>query len=439
VKKRIILFVYLLLFIIYGIQAETYDLESFLSLVENYNKDLKLAEKELDMAQVRKKQALADALPHVSASGNYIRNIGRRFLYIDFPDFETGETQLTKFQISYWNEFALNLGINQTLFSFKVGNALKAAKQYQKFTDFMYDSQYQNVITFAKKAFYQTLLLKKVWEVTRSSEENAKENFLIIKKKYDNGLVSKLELLQAEARWENIVPDTIKAEGNYELALNNLKTFAGISVLEEMTIEGDFDQYPGMPAIIPAESVLESRPDFNALQWEKELRVSDVKAQKADYYPELKANFVLYNLTATSDVFRLDRRNITYWVGLSLSIPIFQGGETAAQVRRANIELEKSQIRIEKTKEIIYNELRNIYLRLEEAQKRIVAGRKNMDTAEQAFQIAESSARNGLATQLELKDARLLADQAKLGYFSAIYDYLAAYFDWELATGKVTQ
>lgn len=438
-KKRIILFVCMLLFIIYGIQAETYDLESFLSLVENYNKDLKLAEKELDLAQVRKKQALADALPHVSASGNYIRNLGRRFLYIDFPDFETGETQLSKFQISYWNEFALNLGINQTLFSFKVGNALKAAKQYQKFTDFMYDSQRQNVISFAKKAFYQTLLLKKVWEVIRSSEENAKENFLIVKKKYDNGLVSKLELLQAEARWENIVPDTIQAEGAYELALNNLKTFAGISILEEMTIEGSLDQYPAMPAVVPAESVLESRPDFNALQWEKELRASDVKAQKADYYPEVKANFVLYNLTATSDVFKLDRRNITYWVGLSLYIPIFQGGETAAQVKRANVELEKSRIRIEKTKEVIYNELRNIYLRLEEAQKRIVAGRKNMDTAEQAFQIAESSARNGLATQLELKDARLLADQAKLGYFSAIYDYLAAYFDWELATGRVTQ
>ncbi len=275
--------------------------------------------------------------------------------------------------------------------------------------------------------------------MTRSSEENAKENFLIIKRKYDNGLVSKLELLQAEARWENIVPDTIKAEGNYELAMNNLKTFAGISVLEEMTIEGDFDQYPGMPAVIPAESVLESRPDFNALKWEKELRASDVKAQKADYYPELKANFVLYNLTATSDIYKLERRNITYWIGLSLYIPIFQGGETAARVRSANVELEKSQIRIEKTKEIIYNEIRNIYLRLEEAQKRIVAGKKNMETAEQAFQIAESSARYGLATQLELKDARLLADQAKLGYFSAIYDYLAAYFDWELATGRLTQ
>lgn len=422
-----------------GLKADTHNLQSFLSLVEQYNRDLELAEKELDLAKTQKKEAWSRALPNISAQGNYTRNLGRRFLYIDFPDFETGETSQQKFQISYWNEFGFNLGISQTLFSFDVGQALKAANQYQKLTDYVYESQHQTVISFAKTAFYQTLLLKKVWEVAQESEENARENYEIMKKKYDNGVISKLQLLQAEVRWENIQPETIKAKRNYELSLNNLKNFAGISIEEEITLEGNLDAFPPMPEEEPLERILEQRPDFNALEWEKELRRTDVKAQTADYYPELKANFVLYNLSAISDQFKLERKNITYWVGLSLNIPIWNGGQTAARVRRAKVELEKARIRIEKSKEAIITELQNIYLRLEEAKARIDAGEKNVETAEKAFQIAESSARNGLATQLELKDARLLYDQAKVSYYSAIYDYLAAYFDWELATGKANQ
>ena len=52
--------------------------------------------------------------------------------------------------------------------------------------------------------------------------------------------------------------------------------------------------------------------------------------------------------------------------------------------------------------------------------------------------IAETRVRNGLATQLELKDSRILLDQAQLNYYSSIYDYLAAYFDWQKATGNVS-
>lgn len=436
-KKILIPAVFLLVFHSYAISTESYNLQEFLSLVEKHSKDLMLAEKELDMAKVRKKEALSTALPELSANGNYSRNLGRNFLYIDFPDFETGETQEQKFQISYWNEFGFNLSLKQTLFSFKIGNALKAAKQYQKLTDFVYDSQCQAVIGFAKKAFYRTLLLMKVWEVTKGSEENARENFEMVKKKYDNGLASKFELLQAETRWENIKPETMKARRNYELALNNLKNFAGIPVQKEISLDGDFDDCPSMPDSIQFEKILEQRPDFNALLWEQKLRGTDVKAQTSEYYPTLKANFVLYNMYAQSDKFKLDRKNVNYWVALTLSIPIFNGGFTSAQVNKAKIELEKTRIKIDKTKEAIYNEIRNIYLRLEESRKRISSSEKSLETAKEAFKIAESSTASGLATQLELKDTRLLFDQAKLNYYSAVYDYLAAYFDWELAIGKV--
>jgi len=419
-----------------GLRAETttYDLQAFLSRVETHSKELKLAQKDLDMAKVYKKEALSTALPKIMMEANYKRNLKANYLYIDFPDFETGEMTNQKFKINYKNEYGMNAVLSQTLFSFKVGTALKAAKEFKNLTDFVYEATHQTIIKMAKKAFYQTLLLKNVWEVSRASEENAHENYLNMKKKFDNGQISEFKLLQAEARWQSQVPETIQAKRNYELALNSLKNLTGIPVEEEMALEGNFDRIPPMPDIPSVDIVLEKRPDFNALLWEEKLRGTGVKSEAANRLPSLNLNLI-YNFSSLSDYFKLERQNKSYIVGLNLSFPIFTGGYTRAQVQKAKIELEKTRIIIDKEKEKIYNDIRNIWLRLDEALKRIESARKSLETAKKAFKIAEITAANGLATQLELKDARVIYDQAILNGYVATYDYLDAYFDWEVAVG----
>ena len=416
-------------------ETATYDLQAFLNRVETHSKDLKLAQKDLDMAKVYKKEAVSTALPKVMLEGTYNRNLKDIFLFIDFPDFETGEMTNQKFKINYRNEYGFQAVVSQTLFSFKVGNALKAAKQYEKLTDYVYDATRQTIGKFAKKAFYQTLLLKNVWELSRASEENAYENYLQMKKKYDYGQVSQFNLLQAEVRWQNQIPQTTKAKRNYELALNSLKNMAGIPDREEIDLQGDFERIPPMPAMEKLEPVLDRRPDYNALVWEEKLRGTGIKSEKANQLPSLGLNLI-YNFSSLSDSFKLERQNHAYIVGLNLSIPIYTGGYMQAQVQKAKIDLEKTRLRIQKEREAISIELRNIYLRLEEADKRIQAAKTTLETAKKAWEIAEVTAANGLATQLELKDARMAYDQARLNSYAAVYDYLDAYFDWQQAVVK---
>ncbi|MGD2085397.1 MAG: TolC family protein [Candidatus Aminicenantes bacterium] len=438
-KLRLTLMVQLVILSLFnvglGAETATYDLQGFLSRVETHSKDLKLARKDLDMAKVYKKEALSTALPKVMLEGSYKRNLKDIFLFIDFPDFETGEMSSQKFKINYRNEFGFQAVVNQTLFSFKVGNALRAAKQYKKLTDYAYDATHQTIFKFAKKAFYRTLLLKNVWELSRASEKNAHENYLQMKKKYDHGQISQFNLLQAEVRWQNQIPETTKAKRNYELALNSLKDMAGIPDQEEIDLQGDFEGIPPMPAMEKLEPVLDRRPDYNALVWEEKLRATGIKSEKANQLPSLGLNLI-YNFSSLSDYFKLERQNHAYIVGLNLSIPIYTGGYMQAQVQKAKIDLDKTRLKIQKQQEAISNELRNIYLRLQEANKRVQAAKTILETAKKAWEIAEVTAANGLATQLELKDARMAYDQARLNSYAATYDYLDAYFDWQQAVAS---
>ena len=85
---------------------QVYDLDSFIKLVQKNSKDLKTAQKDLEMADARYQEALSTALPKINAQATYNRNLGKMFLYVDFPDFDTGEVTKQKFQISYNNDFS---------------------------------------------------------------------------------------------------------------------------------------------------------------------------------------------------------------------------------------------------------------------------------------------------------------------------------------------
>ena len=421
---------------VYPVAAEEVTLDDFIQRVEKHSKDLKLAEKDVEAAGADRSQALSLALPHLSAAAQYTRNLHDLYMYADLSAL-TGESGATsKLRTNRNNEYQLGVSLTQTLFSGTVFNAIKAAGEYQHLTDYIYKATHQQLITSARQAFYQALLLREVREVAVRSEGNAHDNYLDVKQAYDNGLVSEFALLQAEARYRDAIPTTTGARRDYDLAIISLKNLAGVPIEQELTPVGSLDDYPSMPDTPSLDTVLFNRPDYNALVWEEKLRGTNVRAERANYFPTLMG-VAEYGYSAQSDEFSLDNENHSVTVGLALSIPLFNGGETRAKVRKAKIERQQTNLQIERRRDDIEKELESVRLRLDEAYDKIQSAEASRATAQKAFDIAESISASGLITQLELKDSRVTLDRAIVGYYSAIFEYLVAYFDWQRVTGKI--
>lgn len=415
--------------------AQNIDINKFLELVEANNKDILIAVKDLDIAEAQDAMARSGAYPYISASAGYNRNLKEAFMFFNANDLNPdAPNEISKFAINYKNEFTAGAVISQQIFNWSVFNAIQAAEQYETLTDHAFDATRKGVINGSKKAFYQTLLLKEILEVNKDSEKNAHENYLDLKKKFEVGLISELELLQAEVRWQNYIPELTKSERNYKLAQNSLKTLAGLKYDEPFEIVGELKVEPEKPTKVEMADVLTNRSDYNAMVWERKLRESNIDVEWSGHMPSLSASLV-YQYSAMSDEFKFERENNYFIAGLSLQIPIFSGGLTSAKVQQAQIEVDQNNLRISKFENEIFTEINNLELKLTEAEKRIASAESTFKTAKKAFNISEITFENGLATQLELKDARLGYDRAKLNYYAAVYEHLEAYFDWELAVG----
>lgn len=434
---------YFLLFITFlsvsmGILSATeYDLDTIVNLAEERNKDIQLARAELKTASALKLEAISSALPSFEVNAGYNRNFRENIFYFEAPDFQTGEIRTQSFKTSFANEYRLNAVLSQTIFSFDVGTAIQAANYFKKYTNYQYDTARQAVIAAVKKAFYQALLAQKVLEVAKDSEGSAKENYENISIRYEAGAASEFDKLQSEVRWQNSIPNTIRAKRNYDIALNNLKSLVEIPITEEIALSGSLENYPPPPQQLNFDEVIGQRPDYQSLQWERRLREKNVNVQYGNFLPSLEGSLT-YSYAASSDEFKLEQENDNVILGISLTVPIFSGGYNLAQVRKAKAEVEKVKTRIAKADDNIQIDLQNIKLRIEEANQRILAARKSVNVAERTFELARSQAQGGLITQVELKENRVALDQAQVNYYTAIYDYLEAYFDWEMATGNVT-
>jgi outer membrane protein TolC len=425
-----------------NLNALDLSLADYMQLVEENSKDLYLANIDQQLADVQDKLARSATRPMISAGADYKRN----FTEITMPaavgalpdlNSQTGMYDLFYVDVPYnsKNEFSANIGVQQLLFDMKVFKALEASKQYRTMTGTIYEASRQGVLTAAKQLYYQTVLLDEVYKVKTATQQNAHDTYLDILKKFDNDLASELDVLQAEVNWQINIPEETKAGRNRDLALSNLRFLAGLKPEDEIILTDSLSKTPAAALQTELGDILSSRRDYQAMQGELALRDINISATRAEFYPSLSAS-IGYGWQSSSDNFEIKDGTGALQAGLSLSIPIYYGGSRFAKMEQVRLEKKKSQISLIKKQDEIRTQINNLQLLLDESAFRITSAETTLETAGKAYKIMEISSQNGLATQLDLKDARLNLSGAQLNYYSAIYDYLNSYFQWQQAIGE---
>jgi len=416
------------------LQGGPLTLEQALQKALEDNKELKLARADLQLADARVTEAWSSVFPHIATDINYTRNLSDQFIYINGGF--GGQTGPTRFSFTFKNEYSLRTQLNQTLYSFgKVGTALDIAYDYEKYVRALFRYQKEQILIKVEEAFYQTWIARQIFQLARESEAAAKENYQRTKIQFESGVRSELALLQAEVRWRSAIPEALAARNGYELALNSLKNMLNIPVNDSLEVQGRLDLPDVLPAKVPLESALQKRPDFQARLLEARMRDKNVDLEFANHLPDLSGQLT-YTYSGRSDAFKLENDYDNYVLGVSLHIPLFSGGYTSAQVQKARVDAAKTHIQVARLQDQIATELENVHLSLEESFKQIKSAERAVTAARRAYELANAQSQAGHVTQLELKDARIVWDQARIARLNALFTYQKALLKWRLVTGS---
>lgn len=436
-KKLLIIFLSII-----SISAQTKNDTLFLTLNDAINKaleknwDIQISQQDINKAHSQVHEAYANVFPKLDFSGRYVRNIKLPVLFIP-PNSPINPTNQTMtFELGSKNAIDAGFSISQILYSQKVNTAIQIADEYSTYSVEGNIAARSNVTLEVKKAFYNILLMKKLVNVTRQSNESAKANYENVSKLYDKGAASEYDKLRSEVQLANNQPNLIQTENNLSLALNYLKSLLAIDLNQPIDALGDFvfEELSQELVSDKSEGAVKNNPLYKQLVIQESLLDKNITIQRSDYFPTL-AGFGQYNFQSQDNTF--DIKNYkwakSFMVGLQLSYTLFDGFSRGARIEQAIIDKEKVSLTKHKVEEGLKIQIMQAELKMIEAKKRIAAQEKNLQQADKTMKIAETRYRNGIGTQLEIIDTQTAVTYAQTNYAQAIYDYLVAKAEWENA------
>jgi outer membrane protein len=417
-----------------------YDLETFVNTVHENNLQLKISKNKSRVADLSIKEAISALLPQINGQTEVKQNLNDQYTFFEAPDFgnidpDTGEVPqiMQRFKINFENEFQANILLEQNLFSLKSIYDLKSARQFSNIGKLQNQDQIIKIVAKAKKAFLQTVLIKNVYEVSQISELFAKENYLASKNKFENQLISELDLLQAKIRWEEELPKLLKAKRNYLILLGNLKLIAGINPTDRIVIDHDLAAYELKDATVNSNDAISNRIDYQLLEANNYLQKLNIKNKQAEYYPTLNLR-AGYSYFSSSDERNFkDNQNKIIYTAVTFTVPIFSGGGRKSQLSKAKIlsniaSLEKQEAKLSMTIEI-----QNLELKLSEEHKTIKVATSTRETANKAYEIAVETAKIGLISQLDLRKISNDYKRAEINLYNSIYNFKCTQIDFNNA------
>jgi len=330
-----------------------------------------------------------------------------------------------------FNYYSVGVSLSQNVFDFgKTASQVRIQKLGVEASMTDLRSSEDTVVYNVKQAYYGVLAAKRSRDVAAEAVNQYKLHLDQAKGFYEVGTAPKYDVTKAEVDLGNARISLIKAENGVRLALAALNNAMGIIGTLDYGVE---DNLAVRTSEISFDDALarayDNRPDLKSVEARARAGESSVGLAKKGYLPALNGS-AGYNYTGNA--FPLARG----WnLGLSLSLPVFNGFLTAAQVTEAKASLGILRANAEAVRQTVFLDVQTAFLDVAQAADLIPVAELNVTAAQENFEIANGMYAEGLGDTIQVADAAAALSNAKLAHIQALYDYQIARAGLEKAMG----
>ena len=342
------------------------------------------------------------------------------------------DTQSSSEPIEMGRSHSVNFGINaqMPLVNFQLWESLRLTGDQVELAVEQARESRLGTVASVKQAFFGILFAKEAYNVYNSVYENAVENFRLTEMRYNAAKASELDLTRAKSNVAAAIPNLYNAESSVELALWQLKAVMGIDLERNIDIAGTLEDYAAemFRDIHEAEGAsLDGNTQLRQLAQQAEMLSKQIRMQQYAYLPSLALSFS-YSFLTQSDMF-----NLSQWkwfpsstLGLSLSIPIFSGGQRYHAIKQTRVQADELELQRVNAERQLRIGIRQSLNTMETAMKTYDASKEALVSAEKAYDIATKSYQLGKSTLTDLNNTELVLTQSKLAVSQAVYNFVIA-------------
>ena len=309
---------------------------------------------------------------------------------------------------------------------------LENANQLLKAASATQDAIVQRVLLSAVNAFYQVHANKAILKASIESERLFEESFKAAEAKYNEGIATPADKLQVNTSFANATLTRLTNEGLLRIAYGNLATIMGASPGTPIEIiENDMDVIPefidhDIQALI--EQAIIQRPDLIATESELKASLANIESVKAEAKPKVRIE--ASNQYDSETIFLRDIN--ASQVGISVTIPLFEGYKPSYLIRSAEATAELKASKRDQLKLQVSLDVWTAYQNLKTANESIKASHILLASAEESSRMTLGRYKEGVGNIIDTLNAQNALASAKQQKIQSI-------LNWNIARTTLAQ
>lgn len=318
---------------------------------------------------------------------------------------------------------------------------LELAKQQLAATNNNYQAVKDQATLVIVGEFYQVLMLEEMVRLADANVEQTKSTLEYTKAMVNSGKWPKSKQLDLEAQLANELVSRIDSYNDLYQSRLTLTHDISQPTPESFTLVApEIDKLVAIATekVYSEEQVykvaLIKRSDVLVANQNIEIAQQQRKVALTGYIPTISLNvswgssyfypFNRENRIGTYNFATQFNNNNRYFIGLSLSIPIFDALNTASLVKRSNIQKLRAEANYINVIDNLQKDIRSARANAENASKKIHLAEESQRTSQESLRITQDAFEAGRSTVLELEQAKNRAFAAELQLIRAKYDFV---------------
>ncbi len=405
-------------------------LDDALALAEARNESVLIAEAGVRRARGVEAQVHSQRLPQLAGTASYDRTLASEYDGL-FDNASGDENAFADLPFGQPNAYRLGLSFSQLIYAGGRERALeRQARLGRDVATLSVTSAKAQLALDVAQAFYDAALADRLVAIADETLAQATRSFEQTRAKREAGLVSEFELLRAQVDRDTLQSPRVRAGNTRDVAYFRLKQLLDLPLGGPLQLAAQLDDPRLVPAArfatrlaeaeaaaLPRLRTAVTQADLGVQASEQGVVIADAQRKPA---VALQSAAGIVNYPSAFPGFNDWRKNWT--VSLGVQLPLLTGGRIKAEQNIARADLDSAKAQLQLTKELsdLDDASARASLGAARADWEVAAG--TIEQAARAYAIAELRFREGLSTQLELSDARLLLAQAQVNRARAARD-----------------
>ncbi len=379
-------------------------------------------------------QSKSTGLPQLSANGTYQRYF--KVPLVPLPPEFTGGSGPTEVSFVQKNNLTGSVNLDAMVFDAAYFVALKAARSARNYAQVELMTSQRVVRQQVRDVYLPVLLLQSNLAQLDKNIENLDALRTETAQIYEAGFAEQLDVDRLTLSLANLQTERESLDRQYQNALRALRFTINYPEGQELSVSDDLE---GLLTETDTEALAAKvdynrRPEVRLLDQAVVLSDYNIQNFKTQYLPNLRG-FAGYQYQYQGNDFQNGFWAPTGFVGLSLNIPIYDGGFKRSQIQRAQITRSQVQVQRNTMERLINLEVENARATYTSAQERLDDREENLALAQRIYDTTQIKYREGVGSSLEVNQAEQALYTAQTNRLQALYELLQARIELKEALG----